>query len=112
MLQVILFVSLLVAALPNASALKDIPERARGGRAYAERQQPAAAGGALKAAAAAAAQSWQAPVDHFDAADNSTFAQRFFVDDEFWTPGEGPVFFEISGEGTLTGPPGGYVKVL
>lgn len=36
---------------------------------------------------------------------------RYYVDDQYWT-GSGPVFFEIGGEGTLTGPPGGYIAQL
>jgi hypothetical protein len=98
MLQFSLLGALVFVAL--AAALKDIPERARGGSAY----------GPSFLKAAAKAKTWQAPVDHFSK-DNASFAQRYYVDDQFWN-GDGPVFFEIGGEGTLAGPPGGYVAQL
>jgi pimeloyl-ACP methyl ester carboxylesterase len=50
-------------------------------------------------------------VDNFDSSNNATFAQRYYVDNQFWT-GTGPVFYYISGEGTCNGPPTGYVASL
>ena len=41
-------------------------------------------------------------VDNFDSSNNATFAQRYYVDNTYWD-GKGPVFFEIGGEGTLSG---------
>lgn len=44
----------------------------------------------------------------FSSANTSeTFDQRYYVDSQFWD-GSGPVFFEIGGEGTLSGPPGSF----
>jgi pimeloyl-ACP methyl ester carboxylesterase len=54
---------------------------------------------------------WQAKVDHFDTSNNDTYAQRYYIDKQYWN-GDGPVFLSIGGEGTLTGPPGGYMAVL
>lgn len=67
--------------------------------------------GLLKASASPAF-TWNAPVDHFDTASNSTFAQRYYIDAQYWDKGKGPVFYSIGGEGTLTGPPGGYMAKL
>merc|ERR1712000_154014 len=53
---------------------------------------------------------WNSKVDHFSNS-TDTFVQRYYVDNQYWD-GKGPVFFEIGGEGTLTGPPGGYMATL
>ena len=44
-------------------------------------------------------------------ASSVTFKQRYYVDAQYWD-GKGPVFYEIGGEGTLGGPPGGYMAYL
>jgi len=101
-------VFLVLFLLAFSYALKDLPERARGGSFYKDlmaKQQPAN----LKASPA---QTWQAPLDHFDASNTATFPQRFYVNDLYWKKGSGPVFYEIGGEGTLSGPPGGYIEQL
>ncbi len=36
---------------------------------------------------------------------------RYYVDDQYWDK-KGPVFYEIGGEGTLSGPPGGFIAQL
>jgi hypothetical protein len=92
------------------TAFQDIPERARSGRAYKElleRSKTVALTGK-----ASTPLIYTSHLDNFDAANNRTFAQRYYVNDEFWTPGSGPVFFLISGEGTCNGPPTGYVASL
>eukprot|EP00405_Crypthecodinium_cohnii_P023713 CAMPEP_0206487942 /NCGR_PEP_ID=MMETSP0324_2-20121206/42027_1 /ASSEMBLY_ACC=CAM_ASM_000836 /TAXON_ID=2866 /ORGANISM="Crypthecodinium cohnii, Strain Seligo" /LENGTH=546 /DNA_ID=CAMNT_0053966691 /DNA_START=110 /DNA_END=1750 /DNA_ORIENTATION=+ len=40
-------------------------------------------------------------LDHFNSADNRTFAQRYFVNFQFYKPG-GPVYLYIGGEGPLS----------
>ena len=63
-------------------------------------------------------------MDNFNTQDNRTYAQRYYVNDQYWD-GKGPVFLSIGGEGTLTGtilpphvylfflgPPGGYIAQL
>jgi len=93
-----------------ATAFQDIPERARSGRAYKNfLANSKTETGVLKASQPLI---YTSHLDNFDAANNRTFAQRYYVNDEFWTPGSGPVFFLISGEGTCNGPPGGYVATL
>jgi pimeloyl-ACP methyl ester carboxylesterase len=42
---------------------------------------------------------------------NQTFTQRYYVDSQYYTE-NGPVFYEIGGEGTLGGAPGGYLATL
>eukprot|EP01013_Petalomonas_cantuscygni_P018012 TRINITY_DN35320_c0_g1_i1.p1 TRINITY_DN35320_c0_g1~~TRINITY_DN35320_c0_g1_i1.p1 ORF type:complete len:513 (-),score=82.62 TRINITY_DN35320_c0_g1_i1:265-1803(-) len=45
--------------------------------------------------------------DHFDAQDDQTWRQRYFVNDTFYDPARGgPVFFELGGEGAISA---GYV---
>jgi hypothetical protein len=82
-------------------ALMDIPERGRGGKAWnsginLQSSQP---------------QYWNAKIDHFDESSNATYVQRYYVDNQYWN-GEGPVFLQIGGEGTLSGAPGGYQASL
>ena len=100
-----LFLLVIICAVLSA-ALRDIPERARGGSAFAAHQ--------LKVGGAStAAQTWTAQVDNFDTAANSTtFQQRFYVDDQYYKGGDAPIFYEIGGEGTLNGPPGGFIATL
>jgi pimeloyl-ACP methyl ester carboxylesterase len=97
----------LVAVAVLVSSLKEIPAHARGGIAY-QNQKGKLYSSNLKASSAL---TWNAKVDNFDAASNSTFAQRYYVDNQYWD-GSGPVFFEIGGEGTLSGAPGGYIGSL
>jgi len=45
-------------------------------------------------------------IDHFNPLDGRTFSQRYWVADEFYSPGpNSPIFFYICGEGTCTGTP-------
>jgi pimeloyl-ACP methyl ester carboxylesterase len=93
------------AVLAVALSMKDLPERARGGAAYAT-HAPKLLG------ASSAAQTWNCKVDHFAANSTATFQQRFFVDDQYYKGGDAPIFYEIGGEGTLGGPPGGFIAEL
>lgn len=98
-----MFKTLLAAsAFSVAYSSSELPERARGGVAWREYKQKSLLVDVEegKAAEEVAERTWNAPVDHFSA-DNSTFKQRYFVNEEFWG-GEGPVFFSIGGESTLT----------
>lgn len=99
---------LLCAGCMIAAAFQDLPERARSGRAYKEFL--VRSGSALKSAASTPL-IYNSKVDNFDLSSNATFAQRYYVDNQFWN-GAGPVFFLISGEGTCNGPPTGYVASL
>lgn len=84
---------------------REIPERARGGSAFKHE--------ALTKIDAAAALIFKQKTDHFNDNCNCTFDQRYFVDDSFYTEGsDAPIFFEIGGEGTLGGAPGGYLATL
>ncbi len=86
------------------------PERARGGQLWQDfvRRHPYAA------SPEEAAHTWDAPVDHFDARDTSTYQQRYFLDAQYVQPSTNStlVFLLIGGEGTLTGPPKGFVAEL
>eukprot|EP00600_Ochromonadales_sp_CCMP1393_P016556 CAMPEP_0175023094 /NCGR_PEP_ID=MMETSP0005-20121125/15671_1 /TAXON_ID=420556 /ORGANISM="Ochromonas sp., Strain CCMP1393" /LENGTH=477 /DNA_ID=CAMNT_0016281399 /DNA_START=39 /DNA_END=1472 /DNA_ORIENTATION=+ len=107
------FCLLLLSVVTLSSyALQELPERARGGRAYKEFLQKH--NDKISQLKTATAQTWNAQVDNFDATNNATFEQRYYLDDQYWLKGgkKGPVFFLISGEGTLSGPPGGYVATL
>lgn len=79
-------------------SLKDIPEYARHGKAAQKL--------GLSVRSSSNALTWTARVDNFDNNSTDTFLQRYYVDATYWD-GNGPVFFEIGGEGTLSGPPGG-----
>lgn len=81
-----------------------IPERARSGAAWERFQTHLSTSDSTPL-------TWESRVDHFDKENNSTFTQRYYVDSQYWD-GKGPVFFEIGGEGTLSGPPGGYMATL
>jgi hypothetical protein len=104
------FLFLVCIGCTLVASLQDFPERARSGRAYknflAKTQK--------KSVSAKSAEPliYNSRLDNFDANNNATFAQRYYVNDEFWEVGSGPVFFLISGEGTCTGPPTGYVAAL
>lgn len=102
MLKAAAFASLITAT----TALSDLPERARGGLAwknYLEHSPHLLRGND--------ALIFNSQVDHFDENTTDTFAQRYYVNSEYWD-GKGPVFLSIGGEGTLNGPPGGYIAVL
>ncbi len=102
-----LFISFIVS-LALVHGLKDLPERARGGEGYKMYLKQ----NGLTAKAGEGALSWQAKVDNFDVKNNATYSQRYYVNDKYWNKGVGPVFYEIGGEGTLNGPPGGYIEQL
>eukprot|EP01031_Cornospumella_fuschlensis_P046863 gene46863-57380_t len=89
-----------------ASAHRDVPEWARGGQYWASKRTK------QLTANPSAALTWNAPVDHFSQTNTDTFQQRYYVNDAYWKKGSGPVFFEIGGEGTLNGPPGGFIEQL
>ena len=99
----------ILAVLAVALGLSSIPERARGGVAFASHKKT------LLTGAASAALTWDAPVDHFPSASansTATFKQRYFVDAQYSKGPDSPVFYEIGGEGTLSGPPGGFIADL
>jgi pimeloyl-ACP methyl ester carboxylesterase len=109
-----MFYSLLIVLIVCAvcvSALKELPAHARGGIAYQHQYGKLYNTHGLKASNASAALIYNSKVDNFDASNAATFAQRYYVDDQYWD-GKGPVFFEIGGEGTLSGAPGGYIGYL
>jgi hypothetical protein len=87
--------------------LKDLPEHMRGGFAFKTLYHNHNSH-FLKNIPA---QTWDAKIDNFDPSNTSTYKQRYYVNDLYFEKG-GPVFFEIGGEGTLNGPPGGYVEEL
>lgn len=43
---------------------------------------------------------------------NTTYQQRYYEDNTFWTKPNGPVILYIGGEGALTNTPAGFVQVL
>jgi hypothetical protein len=107
------------SAVVTASALSDLPERARGGKAWENyvTHSPYL----LKSSEALIVNT---KIDHFDENSTDTFSQRYYVNSQYWD-GKGPVFLSIGGEGseeiisltsflpgTLSGPPGGYIAVL
>lgn len=55
-------------------------------------------------------------VDHFqtqhDPQTDTTFQQRYYELNTFWTSPEGPVILYIGGEGALNNAPQGFVQVL
>ena len=53
-------------------------------------------------------QFFDAPVDHFDHTQSSTFAMRYWVDDSFWNGATPIVLLAMGGEGA-SGPPGGQM---
>lgn len=110
MLSITLFVALFLFAW-SAQASKDLPEHARGGTYFKELQKREQ-GLQGRRPAKSSPLVWQAPVDHFDKTNTNTFNQRYYVNDAYWKKGSGPVFYEIGGEGTLSGPPGGFIEQL
>jgi len=99
MIGILLTVGLTLASVWG---LQDLPERARGGKAWK---------GLVANLKASEAQYWDARVDHFDSSNNATYKQRYYVDSQYWD-GVGPVFLQIGGEGTMSGAPGGYMATL
>lgn len=41
------------------------------------------------------------PLDHFSFADNRTFALRYLINDSYWEPDHGPMFFYTGNEGDI-----------
>jgi hypothetical protein len=101
-----LAVVLLAASVAICQAVN--VEWLKNGMAYKNHLKTLGADGSLKAAVALI---YNSQIDNFDLFSNATFAQRYYVDAQYWD-GNGPVFYSIGGEGTLSGPPGGYVAVL
>ncbi len=111
----IVVVFVVLALLQSTKALVDLPQRARGGRAALvlnggnskqQKQQQRTVGGAESIPLY-----WTSKQDHFSERNNAnaTFQQKYFVDASLWdSAAGGPVFFEIGGEGTLTGAPGNW----
>lgn len=93
------------ALFDTTQALKDLPLRARGGIAYKNQQ-----GSNAKLLTDEAPRFWESKCDHFDAKNDCTFKQKYYVNEQYWD-GEGPIFLEIGGEGTLSAP-GGYILTL
>jgi len=115
LLLVILLASSAGAALAAASSsmledgLVTIPDRIKGGHWFKEQQQQ------LQGATTYdrdRARHWHARVDNFNASDERTYRQRYFLDDQFFDPDAGLVFLLIGGEGTLAGPPKGFLGEL
>ncbi|KAM6184935.1 thymus-specific serine protease [Rhynchocyon petersi] len=48
------------------------------------------------------------PLDPFNASDRRAFLQRYWVNDQYWTGQDGPVFLHLGGEGSLG--PGSVMK--
>jgi len=110
----IVAVFVVLALLQSTHALVDLPERARGGRAALVLKQRTV-GGAGVGATESAPLYWTSKQDHFSTSNNATFQQKYFVDASLWDSASGgPVFFEIGGEGTLSGAPGkwSYIYTL
>lgn len=97
-----------LAVVYIAVAIRDLPERARGGSYFKEWQKRYDVRSNLMESKA---YTLQAKLDHFSNTNNETFSQRYYVDDQYWN-GNGPIFFEIGGEGTLTGAPAGFIGAL
>jgi pimeloyl-ACP methyl ester carboxylesterase len=105
----VLAVLLLCVAAVLVKALHELPERARGGTAYKRFLETTPK---LFNSKAQDALIFNSRVDNFDQSSNATFAQRYFVDDQYWDGKDGPVFYNICGEGTCSGPPTGFVAAL
>mmetsp|Transcript_23139 Transcript_23139/g.31695 ORF Transcript_23139/g.31695 Transcript_23139/m.31695 type:complete len:473 (-) Transcript_23139:183-1601(-) len=90
-------------------AFDSLPERARHGKAQKLFDNLYRTG---KTSSLTSSLTWSAKLDNFDASNQATFEQRFYVNDQYWEAGVGPVFLYIGGEGTLNGPPGGYIATL
>lgn len=101
MLCLILFLSIIYSVHGGA----ELPERARGGRAWKERNAMLK----TKVGGECETKTWQATLDHFSD-DKTTFSQRYFVVSDYFKEGS-PVFLYIGGEGTASCP-SGYVTHL
>jgi hypothetical protein len=90
-----------VAVILGVSAVDYLPERARGGLLYQQFLQKYG----KKLLDSSEALIFNSKIDHFSNS-SATFAQRYYVNDLYWDKTNGPVYYEIGGEGTLNGPPG------
>ena len=122
--------ALIASSLVTASALSEIPERARSGKAW----EIFLSKSSLHSLTASEPLIFTSKVDNFNVNNSETFSQRYYVNSQYWD-GKGPIFLSIGGEGlslhlyfffphfstsssyfddlgTLNGPPGGYVSVL
>ena len=81
-------IALLLSLFALISSLKEIPERARGGRAY---QIFASKYTSTSTSTSKVPLTWQAKVDNFDGQNNNTYSQRYYVDDTYWAVGTGKV---------------------
>ena len=112
-LLVLVLLAFLLSLCPIQAESWFPPERCRGGTLWQDfiARHPYAA-----ASSSAHAHTWDAPIDHFNADDTSTFKQRYFFNAEYFQPSANNsnnlVFLMIGGEGTLQGPPGGFVAEL
>jgi hypothetical protein len=93
-----------LSAVLAVVALRDLPERARGGLVAKQMREVGAALGSGEWGL------YTSKLDNF-ANDSKTFPQRYVIDATYWD-GKGPVFYEIGGEGTLSGPPGGSIAQM
>lgn len=93
--MLLLLVVLLLNLLWTSEALDEIPERARGGQAYKQFIQ--------SSSSSVKENTFHSKIDNFDNDNNSTYLQRYFLNDEFYDYSNGgPVFLYIGGEGTLS----------
>jgi hypothetical protein len=81
------------SALLAANALTELPERARGGLAWESLSHAKLLHGVSSSPLI-----FNSKVDNFDENGTATFAQRYYVDSQYWD-GSGPVFLSIGGEG-------------
>ena len=93
-----------LSAVAAVVALRELPERARGGLMA---KQMIEVGSALRSGEWGV---YNSKLDNF-ANESKTFPQRYVIDATYWD-GKGPVFYEIGGEGTLSGPPGGSIAQM
>lgn len=119
MLSTIIFLISFLSKAAIASSSVFPPERCRGGQLWKDwlhAHYDASSSATMLDATSAEASSvaWNAPVDHFDSEDNSTYRQRYFLNDEFFSNNNSSsyVFLMIGGEGTLMGPPAGFMAEL
>ena len=96
-----LLIGLVASSFHAAHAGWELPLRARGGKA-AEKL-----GLNRRQVSDSSPLTWQAQVDNFSAQDNRTYAQRYYINDQYYDPVNGPIFLNIGGEYTLSGPPTG-----
>jgi len=84
--KMLVTITLLLSLFVSISSLKEIPERARGGRAY---QTFASKYTSTSSSKVHVPLTWQAKVDNFDKQNNNTYSQRYYVDDSYWAVGTG-----------------------